>query len=120
MTKILIVDDSSFSRSGLRRLLESSGYDVLEAESGMRALEMLQKEAPDVITLDLLMPGLSGQETLQAIRRVAPQTRIVVLTADIQEATRKELLDMGADAFLGKPVGRDALLSTLERILAES
>ncbi len=117
MAKILIVDDSGFSRRALRRILEEHGYEVIEAESGGHALEILRRFLPDIITLDLLMPGMSGQETLENVRRIAPQARIIVLTADVQDATRKELLEMGADAFLYKPVGREALLSAIERIL---
>ncbi|GAB4520551.1 MAG: response regulator [Anaerolineales bacterium] len=119
MIKILIVDDSAFSRNALRRILESDGYTVLEAESGMRALELLQSDAPDVVTLDLLMPEMSGQQVLQNMRQINPHIRVIVITADIQRATRQELDEMGADAFLQKPFGSNEILATLKRVLGE-
>ena len=66
MASICIVDDSAFARKQVRRYLESAGHDVFEAESGTKAIEIGKATPPDIFTLDLLMPGLTGQETLAA------------------------------------------------------
>jgi len=118
MAQILIVDDSKFSRSSLRRILESGGHTVQEAESGMRALEIVQTAPPKVVILDLLMPEMSGQEVLKALRRMAPEVHVIVLTADIQTATRAELMSLGADAFLEKPLERESILQAVREVLA--
>ncbi len=117
MANILIVDDSRFSRSSLRRVLESDAHTVLEADSGMRALEIVQQTPPHIIILDLLMPEMRGQEVLTAVRSMAPDVRVIVLTADIQSATRDELMDLGADAFLEKPIDREKILQTVRALL---
>jgi CheY-like chemotaxis protein len=113
MTKVLVVDDSSFARNSLRRILEGAGYEVRQADSGEAALKIAVEMNPEVVTLDLLMPGLSGQETLKAMTRLCPQTAYLVVTADIQEVTRRELMELGARAFLNKPIQKEQLLAAV-------
>ena len=118
MANILVVDDSAFARSNLRRTLTGGGHQVWEADSGAKALEMVASNIPDVITLDLLMPGMNGQETLNALRPLCPQAVIIVITADIQTLTRQELLSAGANVFLNKPVNAADLLRTIQEHIA--
>ncbi len=117
MAKILIVDDSTYARSILRRILEEDGHTVFEASSGLEAIEQAPQAQPEVITLDLLMPGLSGEETLAHLKKVAPSAKILVLTADVQTLTRKAVLEAGADAFLGKPYEQAAILKAIQDLL---
>ena len=84
MIKILIVDDSAFARSNLRRTLAGAGYDVIEAGSGQQAIDLVKLVPPDVVTLDLLMPGLSGLETLKIMKPIIPMTKFIIVTADVQ------------------------------------
>ncbi len=114
MARILIVDDSTYARSTLRRMLEEGGHTVFEAASGLEAIEQAPQLHPEIITLDLLMPGLSGEETLAHLKKVLPETKILVLTADVQTLTQKAVLKAGADAFLGKPYEQSAILKAIE------
>jgi CheY-like chemotaxis protein len=118
MANILVVDDSAFARSNLRRTLTGGGHQVWEADSGEKALEIVASNIPDVITLDLLMPGMNGQETLKELRPLCPRAAIIVITADIQTITRQEILSGGANVFLNKPVNGADLLRTIQELLA--
>lgn len=117
MTKILIVDDSSYARHILKNALEKGGYEVVQASNGSEALQLIQTEKPMLVTLDLLMPDIQGQELLQRIKTSYPELKAIIVTADIQEDTRRELLQAGADEFLNKPVSSDALLEAVSRLL---
>lgn len=117
MAKILIVDDSTYARRILRNMLEKGGHQIVEASNGTEALQQIPLEKPDLITLDLLMPGIQGQELLGQIKSSYPHLKVVVVTADIQEDTRRELLALGADEFLNKPVSSEALFAALSRLL---
>ena len=119
MPLVMIVDDSSFARANLRRSFEAAGYDISEAASGQKALELVQNLAPDLVTLDLLMPGMNGMETLKAMQPLCPKARFLVISADIQNATRQELINAGAHGFLNKPVARDELIAAAARLLGD-
>ena len=119
MPHILIVDDSTLARANLRRSLEEAGYTTIEASSGQKAVEIAQTQKPDLVTLDLLMPGMSGLETLIQLIPLCPGTRYVVVSAYIQAATRTELIEAGADAFLNKPVAKVELLETVASLRAK-
>jgi CheY-like chemotaxis protein len=120
MPKILIVDDSAFARRSIRHALESSGHEIFEAESGLRALEMVQQVAPDIITIDLLMPDMPGGELLQHLRSLVPDSRFVIITADIQDATREQLMAAGADAFINKPTDPKIVIEEISGLLSRS
>jgi len=117
MDTILIIDDSTFARSKTRRILESNGYAVVEASSGEEGVAAVSKAVPSLVTLDLLMPGMSGMETLRQIKMIAPSLKVIILTADIQDQTRLEMLQAGADAFLNKPVAEAELLNGIRALL---
>ena len=87
--KILIVDDSALSRRTLRRILESAGYEVVEAHDGMAALKMYFLEKPGMVLLDLVMKGMYGLDVLVKLREMDHDARVVVASADIQSSTRK-------------------------------
>ena len=117
MAKVLVIDDSSFQRKNLCKLLGNIGYQTVVAENGKEGLEMAEVEAPDCIITDLLMPVMSGTDFLRELRARATEIPIVVLSADIQESTRTECMSLGAVAFLTKPINRDELGATLERFV---
>jgi CheY-like chemotaxis protein len=118
MKTILVVDDSVFARKNLCHTLGNAGFNCLEAESGQKAIGIIEKFTPDLVTLDLLMPEMNGLETLGHLRKVLPQAKFLVITADVQKLTREELLDSGAHAFLNKPVSKQELLTTIEQLIA--
>jgi len=104
VAKILLVDDSSFQRKNLSKLLTSMNHDVITAENGEVGLEKVEAENPDLILTDVLMPVMDGISFLRALRTRGLKTPSIVSSADIQTATREECLRLGAKAFLTKPV----------------
>ena len=113
--KVLLVDDSGLARRSTRRILEGAGYEVVEAEDGMSALERYFVEKPDVVMLDLVMKGMYGLDVLSKLRELDPGARVVVMSADVQTSSREMVQAAGASGFLTKPVAPDDLLATIER-----
>lgn len=119
MAKILVVDDSGFARRLLRQTLEPHGHAVFEAASGMAGLEAYAVHAPDVVLLDLTMEDLGGVEVLAQIRAINPGARVIVVSADIQRSTAREVAAAGAFRFLGKPADPEELMEAVGDALAE-
>ena len=117
--KILIVDDSALSRRTLRRMLESAGYEVVEAEDGMTALDMYFLEKPRLVLLDLVMKGMYGLDVLVKMREMDPNAQVVVASADIQSSTRQMVDDAGAQAFINKPFVSEQVIAAVEAALGE-
>ena len=117
--KILIVDDSALSRRTLRRILESAGYEAVEADDGMTALEMYFLEKPGLVLLDLVMKGMYGLDVLVKLREMDQDARVVVATADIQSSTRKMVEEAGAHGFITKPFVSEQVIAAVETALAE-
>ena len=117
--KILIVDDSALSRRTLRRILETAGYEVVEANDGMTALELYFLEKPSLVLLDLVMKGMYGLDVLVKLREMDPKALVVVASADIQSSTRKLVDEAGAQAFINKPFLSEQVITTVEGALAE-
>ena len=117
--KILIVDDSALSRRTLRRILESAGYDVVEANDGMTALELYFLEKPSLVLLDLVMKGMYGLDVLVKLREMDPKALVVVASADIQSSTRKLVDEAGALAFINKPFVSEQVIAAVEAALTE-
>lgn len=117
--KILIVDDSALSRRTLRRIIESAGYEVVEADDGMTALEVYFLEKPDLVLLDLVMKGMYGLDVLLKLREMDPQVRVVVASADIQSSTRQMADEGGALGFINKPFVQEQVIAAIESALAE-
>jgi two-component system chemotaxis response regulator CheY len=117
--KILIVDDSALSRRTLRRILETTGYEVVEADDGMTALELYFLEKPHLVLLDLVMKGMYGIDVLIKLREMDQQVRVVVASADIQSSTRKMVDEAGALGFINKPFITEQVVEAVEAALAE-
>ena len=117
--KILIVDDSALSRRTLRRILESAGYEVVEADEGMTALEVYFLEKPGVVLLDLVMKGMYGLDVLVKLREMDPKALVVVASADVQSSTRKMADEAGARGFINKPFVAEQVIASVEAALAE-
>ena len=117
--KILIVDDSALSRRTLRRILETAGYEVAEANDGMTALELYFLEKPRLVLLDLVMKGMYGLDVLVKLREMDPTAQVVVASADIQSSTRQMVDEAGALAFINKPFISEQVIAAVEAALAE-
>ena len=119
MAKILVVDDSGYARRLLRQTLEPQGHAVIEAGSGLAGLEAYAVHAPDLVLLDLTMEDLGGVEVLTRLREIDPRARVIVVSADIQRSTAKQVREAGAFRFLGKPADPEELLEAVGAALAE-
>jgi two-component system, chemotaxis family, chemotaxis protein CheY len=113
--KVLLVDDSGLARRSTRRILERAGYQVVEAEDGMAAIEQYFVEKPDVVLLDLVMKGMYGLEVLAKLREMDPDACVVVLSADIQTSSREMVQAAGAAGFLNKPTDAQQMLDVVAR-----
>jgi DNA-binding NarL/FixJ family response regulator len=117
-TTILLVDDHVVLREGLRELL-SSQTDltvVAEGSDGAEAVRLAREHDPDIILLDVEMPGQPADRTVKQLRQVAPRSKIIVLTMHDEPRLVQELLSSGASAFLTKTVGRSQLLSAIRAV----
>ena len=117
--KILIVDDSALSRRTLRRILETAGYEVVEADDGMTALEVYFLEKPNLVLLDLVMKGMYGLDVLVKLREMDPKALVVIASADIQSSTRQMVDEAGALGFINKPFVAEQVIAAIEAALAE-
>lgn len=115
--KVLIVDDSSLARRTMRRMLESMGHTVEEANDGASALERCYVSPPDLVMLDIVMNGMHGFDVLAKLRQLKPDMSVIVATADIQDSTRLHAREAGAAACINKPINRTELAAIVERVL---
>jgi two-component system chemotaxis response regulator CheY len=119
MAKILVVDDSGMSRRSLRKILEPTGHQIVEAQDGISALERYFIDKPDLVLLDLTMSGMYGIDVLIKLREMDPQAKVIVATADIQSSTRQMVQESGAHAFISKPFTVDQVLNAVAVVLQE-
>lgn len=117
--RILVVDDSSLARRRARSILEGGGYDVIEAEDGMAALERYFVEKPDVVMLDLVMKGMYGLDVLTKLREMDPRARVIVVSADVQTSSHELVAAAGAAGFLVKPLDEQDALSLVRMTLRD-
>jgi two-component system chemotaxis response regulator CheY len=118
--KILIVDDSSMSRRMLRRIVESAGYEVIEAGEGAAGIEQYFLEKPDLVFLDLTMKDMYGLDVLEKLRELDPLARVIIASADIQDSTREMVTTAGANAFINKPLSPEKVLQAMEAVISEA
>src|SRR5580700_10694173 len=109
---ILVVDDEPQLRRVMRTTLTDLGYTVIDAKTGEDALELLRHDQPDLILLDLNMPGIGGLETCRAIRETS-ETPIIILSVRNTERDKVQVLDAGADDYVTKPFGIQELLARI-------
>lgn len=109
---ILVIDDEPQLRRAMRATLSGIGYTVLEAKSGEEALDQLRETQPDLVLLDLNMPGIGGLETCRAIRERS-DIPIIVLSVRNTESDKVQALDAGADDYVTKPFGIQELLARI-------
>ncbi len=114
--KILVVDDEPQIRRMLRTTLTGSGYQVMDARSGEEAQERFREYMPDLIIMDLNMPGIGGLQACREIR-FASEVPIIILTVRNTESEKVEALDAGADDYVSKPFGMNELLARIRAAL---
>ena len=117
--KILIVEDHPTMRDAMRLVLEHEGFEISEAADGASALEIIHAEPPDLVFLDLNIPGSSGTDVLKQLKAdpATADVRVIIVTATGEEG-RSHVMSLGADEYFTKPFSPRALLQTVERVLA--
>jgi len=120
--KLLIVDDEAHIRMLIEQTLEDledEGVELLFAENGEQALELIKQEEPNLVFLDVMMPKMNGMEVCYKVKKELnlDHVYIILLTAKGQEVDRQKGLDMGADRYMTKPFDPDEMLSVAEEIL---
>ncbi len=120
MKKVLIADDKPTSRELIRTVLETCGYEIAEASDGVEALRFARQLEPDLIVLDLHMPGIDGFGVIAELRQDKrfSATPIMALTASAMQGDRERALAAGFDSYVSKPVPLPALRAEVERLLA--
>ena len=118
-TRILIVEDHPTMRDAMRLVLEGEGFAIDEASDGAAALASIRRDPPDLVFLDMNIPGANSVDVLAEVKR-DPDTaavRVIVVTAEGEER-RREAMDLGADEYFTKPFSPTSLLRTVEQVLA--
>jgi DNA-binding response OmpR family regulator len=110
--RILVVDDELMILNLLERTLKPSGYDVILASDGVSALKLLDQHSPDLVILDIMMPGLNGFQVLRLMRQRS-SVPVIMLTAKREAETVRDALNVGADDYVRKPFGREELLARI-------
>lgn len=121
-SKILIVDDEPNIVIPLQFLMEQNGYSTLVAQSGEEALELISKERPDLILLDIMLPGVDGFEVCEIVR-LNPEwrnTRVIFLTAKGRDVDIAKGMVLGADEYITKPFSNQQIINAVKRLLEES
>lgn len=115
--RVLIADDSLFVRSCLRKILEDAGHEVVgEAENGRLAVDLYSQTKPDVVTMDITMPEVSGLEAIKLIKTQDPSAKIIVISAMGLAPTVKEAFTFGAKGLITKPFLPEKVLEELNAV----
>ena len=117
MSRVLVVEDDAAILRGLADNLGGEGYQVRTARTGGEGIRIIRDERPDLVVLDLMLPGLSGLEVCRRVRREGIHTPILVLTARADEVDRVTGLDLGADDYVTKPFSVSELLARVRALL---
>ena len=116
-TRVLIADDASFMRQMIREIVEPEGFEIVaEAADGVEAVEQYERERPDLVTMDIVMPKRSGIDAVRGILEVDPGACVVMCSALGQESLVMEALEAGAKDFIVKPFKPEAVLDTLRKL----
>jgi CheY-like chemotaxis protein len=119
MKTILVVDDEPTIRMLVAASLDGNGYRIVEAADGAEALDLVHQEQPDLVLLDIVIPGLDGFEVCRRLKaEIAPYMPVLLLTGFDQQSHRERASQAGADGFVTKPFSPAALLALIDRTLA--
>ena len=119
MNKILVAEDNLPNRELIREILETCGYEVIEAVDGQQALNKLEESMPDLVLLDIQMPVLDGYAVIRQLRQTPRLAglKILALTAYAMQGDREKVLEAGFDGYLTKPIDMAALTKQIQQLL---
>ncbi|MFY4773896.1 response regulator [Metabacillus sp. RGM 3146] len=117
--KILIVDDAAFMRMMIKDILTKNGYNVVaEAADGMQAVEKYKEHQPDLVTMDITMPEMDGISALKEIKKLNPNSKVIMCSAMGQQAMVIDAIQAGAKDFIVKPFQADRVLEAIQKTLS--
>lgn len=118
MKRVLIVDDAAFMRVTLKSMLENNGFEVVgEAENGIIGVQKYVELNPDVVTMDITMPEMSGIDALKEMKKINPNVKVVMISAMGQDTLIRESVIAGAKSFIVKPFKEEFMVKTLTQVL---
>jgi two-component system, cell cycle response regulator DivK len=119
MSTVLIVEDNEKNMKLARDVLQAKGYQTLEAETGEEGVRLAKERKPDLVLMDIQLPGINGIEAFRQIRADPKTARIpvVALTASVTPTDRSQITAAGFDAFVGKPISLKEFLDTVKRLV---
>ena len=115
--KILVIDDEKLIRWTLEDVLRKEGYAVIVAESGEEGLKLVEEHGPDLIILDLRLPGMQGMEVLERVKKIEPKTVVIIVTAHGSAESAVEAMSKGAYDYLNKPFDVDEVRLVIRKAL---
>lgn len=116
-TTIMVVDDSPFASKHIKDIVEDNGYEVIGyAKDGEEAIELYKELKPDIVILDIIMPGLNGLETAEILKKQDPAVKILMLSSLCDAGTMEEVKSIGVKHLIPKPLEADVLLASLELV----
>ena len=116
--KVLVVDDAAFMRVVLKDILASSGFqNIVEAGDGAAAINAYQQHKPDIVTMDINMPGTDGIQALRTILQMNPAAKVVMVTSVEQKHVVQEAIKLGAKDYVVKPFDRGMVATVVNRVL---
>jgi DNA-binding response OmpR family regulator len=120
LKKILVVDDDPYILMSLEFLMKKNGYDVMVARNGTEALDIVEKQLPDIVLLDIMMPDVDGYEICRHIKKTAKlkHTKVVFMSAKSKEADIQKGYDLGAALYITKPFSTRELVKQIKELLS--
>ena len=116
-TTIMVVDESPFASKQIKDIVEDNGYEVIGyAKDGEEAIEFYKELKPDIVILDIIMPGLNGLETAEILKKQDPAVKILMLSSLCDAGTMEEVKSIGVKHLIPKPLEADVLLASLELV----
>ena len=115
--KVLVVDDEARVVQSIAGVLEDEGFRVITTGSGAEAIELFEKETPDVTLLDIWMPGMDGIEVLKRLKAISPDCLVIMISGHATISTAMAAVKFGAFDFIEKPLSLDLLLMTIHRAM---
>ena len=120
MTKVLIVDDALFMRQMIKNALTPLGFEIVgEASDGAEGVAKYKELKPDLVTMDIVMPGENGIEALRKIKQIEPAAQVIMITAVDQRDSMLEAMRLGVSDFVVKPFDDDRIISAIEKTMAK-
>ena len=119
MIKFLVVDDEKGISEQLKEFLEDRKYTAFAAIDAVKALEIMKKEKPNIVILDIRLEGSSGIDLLREIKKINPKTRVIILTGYPDEKTRSMSKELGASAYLTKPYNFEEIIKVARNLIGE-